>query len=438
MKKYSKLFIVFFLCSIFLTGCNTSKEEAKVYYLNFKPEVADVWEEIAELYTQETGVEVKILTAPSNGNAQTLKAEIAKRDAPTIFQINGPVEFEDWKNYCVDLSDTELYSWLKDKSMAISDETGVYGMPYVVEGYGIIYNDAIMQKYFSLASRSTKYKSMDEINTYAKLEEVVKDMTEHKNELGIQGVFGSTSFFKGEDWRWQTHLTNLPIYYEYKDKGVNDLETIDFSYGNNMKKIFDLYIDYSCTPRTELSKKTVADSMEEFALGKCAMVQNGNWAWTQIASVSGNTVTEDNCKYLPIYIGAKGEENQGLCIGTECYMCINNMVSEESQQASIDFIEWLYSSDIGKDYVTNKLQFITVFNTFSDEETPSNPLARQVSQYVSDESLFSVSWNFTTFPSQGYKDKLSEHLLMYINGEMDWSGVSKYVVDQWNAEKSGK
>ena len=216
MKKYSKLFIVFFLCSIILTGCNTSKEEAKVYYLNFKPEVADVWEEIAELYTQETGVEVKILTAPSNGNAQALKAEIAKRDAPTIFQINGPVEFEDWKNYCVDLSDTELYSWLKDKSMAISDETGVYGMPYVVEGYGIIYNDAIMQKYFSLASRSTKYKSMDEINTYAKLEEVVKDMTEHKNELGIQGVFGSTSFFKGEDWRWQTHLTNLPIYYEYK------------------------------------------------------------------------------------------------------------------------------------------------------------------------------------------------------------------------------
>ena len=87
MKKYSKLFIVFFLCSIILTGCNTSKEEAKVYYLNFKPEVADVWEEIAELYTQETGVEVKILTAPSNGNAQALKAEIAKRDAPTIFQI---------------------------------------------------------------------------------------------------------------------------------------------------------------------------------------------------------------------------------------------------------------------------------------------------------------------------------------------------------------
>lgn len=438
MKKYSKLFIAFFLCFIMLTGCNTSKEEAKVYYLNFKPEVADVWEEIAEIYTEETGVEVKVLTAPSNCNAQTLKAEIAKRDAPTIFQINGPVEFEDWNNYCVDLSDTELYSWLRDKSMAISDGSGVYGIPYVVEGYGIIYNDQIMQKYFSLGNRSTKYKSMDEVNSYAKLEEVVKDMTAHKKELGIEGVFASTSFFTGEDWRWQTHLTNLPIYYEYKDKGVNDLDTIDFSYGNNMKKIFDLYLNYSCTPKSEVKKKTVSDSMEEFALGKCAMVQNGNWAWTQIASVSGNVVKEENCKYLPIYIGADGEEGQGLCIGTECYMCINNMMSEESQQASIDFIEWLYSSDVGKDYVTNKLQFITVFDTFSEEETPSNPLARQVAQYISDESLSSVSWNFTTFPSQKYKDKLSEHLLMYIDGEMDWDGVSKYVVDQWNAEKGGK
>lgn len=301
MKKCVRLIIAFFLCFTMLTGCGSQNAQAKVYYLNFKPEVADIWEEIAEIYTAETGVPVKVLTPPSNCNTQTLKAEIAKKDAPTIFQINGPVEFEDWKNYCVDLSDTQLYSWLQDKDMAISDETGVYGIPYVVEGYGIIYNDAIMQKYFSLSNRSTKYTSMDEVNNYNKLEEVVKDMTAHKAELGIEGVFASTSFFTGEDWRWQTHLTNLPIYYEYKDKDVNDLDIIDFTYGNNMKNIFDLYLDYSCTPKSDVSKKTVNDSMEEFALGKCAMVQNGNWAWTQIASVSGNVVKEENCKYLPIY-----------------------------------------------------------------------------------------------------------------------------------------
>ena len=53
--------------------------------------------------------------------------------------------------------------------------------------------------------------------------------------------------------------------------------------------------------------------MSEFALGQCAMVQNGNWGWSQIADVSGNTVKEDDVKFLPIYTGVKGEEKQGLC-----------------------------------------------------------------------------------------------------------------------------
>lgn len=312
----------------------------------FKPEVADVWEQIAQEYTQETGVPVKVVTAPSNCNAQTLKAEIAKKDAPTIFQINGPVDFKSWKNYCVDLSNTDLYSWLVDKNMAIADESGVYGIPYVVEGYGIIYNDAIMSKYFSLGNKATSYSSMAEVNTFSKLSEVVADMQNHKADLGIDGVFASTSFAKGEEWRWQTHLMNLPIYYEYKDNGVDDMNTIQFSYSQNTKNIFDLYINNSVTPRNELRTKTVNDSMEEFAKGRCAMVQNGNWAWGQISGVEGNVVTEENCKFYPIYIGANGEESQGICIGTECYMCINNMVSEAKQKASIDFIEWVYSSEM--------------------------------------------------------------------------------------------
>ena len=123
---------------------------------------------------------------------------------------------------------------------------------------------------------------MEEINNFDKLKAVVEDMTRHKDELGIEGVFASTSFSAGEDWRWQTHLANLPIYYEFNDKGISDSETIDFKYSDNYKNIFDLYIENSCTPRNELASKTVNDSMAEFALGKVAMVQNGNWAWGQI------------------------------------------------------------------------------------------------------------------------------------------------------------
>ncbi len=129
-----------------------------------------------------------------------------------------------------------------DKSLVVSgDDGGVYGIPYVVEGYGIIYNDAIMDQYFASASKTTSFNSMDEINNYAALEAVVEDMTAIKDELGIQGVFASTSFSTGEDWRWQTHLANLPIYYEFTEKGIGDAAEIDLTYGQEYKNIL-IYI----------------------------------------------------------------------------------------------------------------------------------------------------------------------------------------------------
>lgn len=405
-----------------------------VYYLNFKPEVEEVWNEVAAAYTAETGVEVKVVTAASGTYEQVLKSEIAKEEAPTLFQINGPVGYQSWKDYCLDLSETEFYAALSDKSLAVTGEDGgVYGVPYTIEGYGIIYNDAIMQKYF--ATEGAKASSVDEINNFETLKAVVEDMQAKAADLGIEGVFASTSLLPGEDWRWQTHTANYPVYYEYQDKGVTDLAEIEFTYGENFKNIFDLYINNSTCEPALLGSKTVTDSMAEFALGQCAMVQNGNWAWSQISGVEGNTVAEEDVKFLPIYVGVEGEENKGLAIGTENFFSINSQASPEDQQASIDFVNWLVSSETGKDYMVNKLGNTAPFTTFADDEKPSDPLAK--SMLASMESgKESVAWSFTTFPSQTFKDNFGAALLEYCNGNMTWEDVSALVVEEWAAEKA--
>ena len=448
-KKFISIALAAVLTLGILTGCSSSKtsgssassassagsdEKGSVYYLSFKPEQEEQWKEIAKKYTEETGVEVKVVTAASGTYEQTLKSEIAKDDAPTLFQINGPVGYQSWKEYCADLKDTELNKHLLNPDLAITDGDGVYGIPYVEEGYGIIYNQAIMDKYFALDG--AKAKSMDEINNFDKLKEVAEDMQAKKDDLGIDGVFASTSLTPGEDWRWQTHLANLPIYYEYKDKDVKDLDEIEFTYADNFKNIFDLYINNSTVEPKLLGSKTVTDSMSEFALGKCAMVQNGNWGWGQIADVDGNTVKEEDVKFMPIYTGVKGEEKQGLCIGTENYFCINNKASEADQKATQDFIEWLFTSDEGKDYVTNQLGFIAPFDTFSDDESPQDPLAQEVLKYMSNKDLYNVDWNFTTFPSQQFKDDFGAALLEYCNGNQDWDQVKQLVIDEWASEKA--
>lgn len=423
------------LASLALTGCGdkAADEKGSVYYLNFKPEATEAWQALAEAYKAETGVDVKVVTAANNTYEETLTAEIDGSNAPTLFQINGPVGYENWKDYCYDLKDTDLYSWLLDKSLAITGEGGgVYGIPYVVEGYGIIYNQEIMDKYFALDG--AKAKSMDEINNFATLKAVAEDMQSRKTDLGIDGVFASTSLKAGEDWRFQTHLANLPIYYEYKDNNTSCMEEITFKYADNYKNILDLYLNNSCTEPSLVGSKTVNDAMAEFALGQVAMVQNGNWGWGQISEVKGNVVKEENVKFLPIYTGVEGEESQGLCTGTENFFCINSKASEADIKATVDFVEWVFSSDKGKDAVTNTLGFIAPFNTFAEDESPKDPLAKEVIKYMADTTKTSVSWNFTTFPSQAFKDDFGQELLAYAVGTATWDDVKKLVVDEWASE----
>lgn len=426
------------------TESSTTSKAQEIYFLNFKPEIAEVYGKIAADYEAETGVKVNVVTAAAGTYETTLKSEVAKADAPTIFQINGPVGFQGWKDYCLDLSGTKFYEYLSDKSLAVTEGNGVYGIPYVVEGYGIIYNNAIMNKYFALDSKAVSITSADQIKDFATLKAVVEDMTANKDKLGIEGVFASTSLNQGEQWRWQTHLANLPLYYEFKDNKAYDntvlaglaSNEIEFKYGNNFRNIFDLYINNSITAKGLLGSKSVNDSMAEFALGKVAMVQNGNWAWSQVSGVEGNSVKSEDIKFMPIYTGVAGEDKQGLCIGTENYLAINSNVSKEKQEASIAFLEWLFSSEKGKSYVTKELGFIAPFTTFEDDEKPTDPLAKEVLAWMEKDGVTSVAWTFAAFPSEEFKNYFGDALLAYAQGGAQWDEVATVVRDSWKSEKA--
>lgn len=447
MKKHSALIIAALTLSSALTACsgnsssggNSSSAQA-VRFLNFKPEIATAYEEIVKKYSEETGNTVIVETAANNTYEQTLSAKMATSEAPTIFQVNGPRGYANWRDYCADLTDTKLYSHLTDKNSALIFDGKCYGIPYTVEGYGIIYNEEITDRYFDLENKAVEFDDMEDVNSFEKLKAVVEDMQANKEKLGIKGVFASTSLKPGDDWRWQTHLANVPIYYEFKNNNVDlsgdATKEISFEYGDYFKNIFDLYINNSVTDRKMLGSKITDESMAEFALGECAMVQNGNWAWSQINGISGNTVTAENIKYLPIYTGIPGEESQGLCIGTENFFCINSQADEELQKAAADFLFWLYSSDSGKNYVTNSLGFIAPFDTFADKEKPDDPLTREVLDWMDEDDIVNIPWNFTLFPSQTFKDDFGAALLQYAQGSVDWSDVDRAVTSSWKIESA--
>ena len=411
-------------------GRSTSGDDAKgkVYYLNFKPEAADQWTALAKEYTKEKGVEVKVQTAASGTYEQTLKSEIAKTEAPTLFQVNGPVGYQNWKKYTADMSNTDVYKELANQDVALKDGDKVVGVPYVMETYGLIYNKDILNKYFALDG--AKATSMDEIDNFDTLKAVADDMQARKDELGIKGAFTSAGFDSSSDWRFKTHLANLPLYYEFKDDNVTEQPaTIKGTYLPNYKKIFDLYITDSTTDPTQLSAKTGDDANSEFALGEAAFYQNGTWAWTDLQKAG---MKAESVGMMPIYTGVKGEEKQGLATGSENYWCINDKASDADKKATEDFLSWVITSDTGKKAISQDMGFTTPFKTFDDVKF-DNPLTEAA---VEDQKSgkTQVSWNFTMMPSEEWKNKVGQALLEYAQGTGKWDAVKTAFVDGWASE----
>lgn len=428
MKKLTKVAVsAAIMASAF--AVSASADGGKVYYLNFAPEVADQWEALAEQYSEETGTEVQVVTAASGTYESTLKSEMDKSDAPTLFQVNGPVGLAAWKDYCYDLKDTEVYKDLASDDFALINEDGsVSGIAYKIETYGLIYNKTLLNEYFE--TDGAVVTSVDEINNFDTLKAVVEDITAKKDELGIEGAFTSAGMDSSSDWRFKTHLANLPIYYEYKADGITSTDAIKGTYLDNFKNLFDLYItDSTCEPSL-LSSKTIDDANAEFGLGEAVFYQNGTWAYD---SIKDNEVADEDMGMLPIYIGVDGEEDQGLCTGSENYWCVNKKADEKDIQATLDFLSWVITSDEGRESISQEMGFTTPFKTFDENYESTNPLVKAANEYVK-AGKTPVSWNFTTMPSEEWKNQVGSAMLEYAQGTGEWDAVKTAFVDGWAKE----
>ena len=405
----------------------TTASGGRIYFLNFKPEQNDQWLALAKMYAQQTGVPFAVQTAASDTYESTLKSEMAKSQAPTLFQVNGPVGLSTWKDYCYDLSDSEVYAHLTSDDFALKEGNEVKAIAYVIETYGLIYNKALLRDY--METDGAVIRDVAEINSFMKLKAVADDIQAKKEDLGIAGAFTSAGMDSSSDWRFKTHLANLPVYYEYRDAGVQAMEQIQGTYLDQYRQIWDLYItDSTCSP-TLLSGRTGEDAASEFALGEAVFYQNGTWAYADIA---GNEVADEDLGMLPIYIGVEGEEEQGLCTGSENYWCVNKNASPEDIQATLDFLNWVVTSDEGRRVLAHDMGFVTPFDTF-EKDIPQNPLAQAAEENLK-EGKQPIAWTFTTMPSEQWKNGVGSALLEYAQGTGTWDGVKTAFVDGWARE----
>jgi len=416
MKKLIALLLAVIMV-LGLVACGSNKK-GSVYYLNFKPEQDAAWQELAAAYTAETGVPVTVLTAASGTYEETLMAELAKTEAPTLFQVNGPVGLANWKDYCYDLSGSDIYGHLTNEGFALKEGEAVYGIAYVIESYGIIVNKNLL---------SQAGYTVEDINSFESLKKVAEDITARSAELGFS-AFSSAGMDSSSDWRFKTHLANLPIYFEYQADGIGTTTAIKGTYLDNYRQIFDLYINNSTCDPAELSAKTGDDSRNEFLNGEAVFFQNGSWEYGSLSAV----FADEDLAMIPIYVGAGDEANQGLCTGTENYWCVNKDASEADIAATLAFMNWCVTSEAGTTAMANDMGFVIPFDTAV--ESPNLFVKQDVAYTAAGKTP--VSWNFPTMPSEEWKNMVGSALTAYAADQTDanWALVVEAFVNGWASE----
>ena len=444
MKKFLALGLTAALSLSLLAGCGTPSDPSgssdpggsdpgtaangSVYYLNFKPEQDAQWPAPAQIYTEETGVPVTVVTAASNTYEQTLTSEMAKDVPPTLFHINGLNGLLNWKDFCYDLTGSDILGELSSDSYALTEGDATLAVAMAVESYGLIVNKTLLAE--------AGY-TVEDIQSFDDLKAVAEDITARSGELGF-AAFSSAGMDSSSDWRFQTHLANLPIYFEYEDKGVTSTDAIEGTYLDNYKAIFDLYINNATCEPAVLSSMTGDDSRNEFLAGEAVFFQNGSWEYANL--VGDGLFTDNDLAMIPIYIGVGDEANQGLCTGTENYWAVNASADPEDIQATLDFMYWCVTSETGTNAMCGGegampsggtgMGFVIPFNGGLE---PTNLFMKQNDEYTA-AGKTPVRWDFTTIPSQTWKNDLSSALTAYAAGTGDWDGVVSAFVDNWASE----
>lgn len=408
-------------------SANAEKASAgSVYYLNFKPEQASQWQAVAENYTRLTGVPVTVVTAASGTYEDTLRSEMAKNDPPTLFQVNGPVGLKTWREYCLDLSDTAMVQNLQNEAFALKDGDEVPAVAYAIETYGIIYNKTLLDRYCAL--EGAVIADASEINSFETLRAVAEDIQRRKEEVGVLGAFTSAGMDASSDWRFKSHLVNLPLYWEYRERGIESTDAIRGDYLPQLKQIWDLYLQNATCPPGMIGAKTGEDAASEFALGEAVFYQNGTWAYQDIIAEG---LGDEELGMLPVYIGAEGEEQQGLCTGSENYWCLNRRAAPEDIEATRAFVDWLAATEEGQRAMTEQLGFVTPFAA----SQPANAL-QSAAQADLESGRALVSWAFTTIPSDRWKTNVGAAMLEYAQGGAEWEQVERAFVDGWAGESA--
>lgn len=402
-------------------------ETVEVDVFQFKVEIAKELEEAAREYEKaNSNVKINIQTVGGGDDyGAALRAKFQSGNEPDIYNVGGPQDVKDWMEKLEDLSDQPWVNLALDGILSGATVEGkVYALPFNIEGYGFVYNKAIFEDAGIDASKIVDFDSLE--NAVKTLDKKIKSGELKDKYPLLEAVF---EYAVKETWVTGLHTSNTALSQEFASSLDSfAADKLEFKHSDGLKAIIDLQANYSAHADSKAKLNAVDYSTqvdEGIAIERVAIIQQGNWIFGGVNDIDENVA--QNLDILPMPI--KGAKEDSIPVGVPMHWAVNKDSNDADKEAAKDFLNWLYTSDTGKDYVVNKFFFIPPLKGYEGLE-PKDPLGMAVKRYANEGRT--MPWVFMGYPTGWGMEVLGTEIQKYLADEATWEEAVSNSKTKWS------
>ncbi|UJF32765.1 ABC transporter substrate-binding protein [Paenibacillus hexagrammi] len=381
------------------------KKDVSIKVFQFKVEIADALNKMAQEYEKETGVHVDIETHGGGEDyGALLKAEFASGSEPEIYNNGGYAALKPYMDRAVDLSNEPWAKDLIDSAKLPTTVDGkLYGMPMNTEGYGLIYNKDLFAK--------------------AGITETPKTLSQLTDAVKKLQAAGITPFETTNEW-WSLGIHLVNVAFANQDNPAQFIE--DLKAGKTTIKGNKQFEDWANVvdlifknAQKNMLTTDYATQVADFAAGKAAMMQQGNWVQGDIDKVNAKL----NLGVLPLPINDKEGK---VYIGVPNNWIVNSKSAHPDEAKK--FLNWMVASETGKKYLTQEFKFMP-----AEKNIPATPeQIGQIAAATQAQAATALGWHWDRFAdgtTQGFGAAMQEYQGGKINKDQLLEKLDKAVQD---------
>ncbi|MCL1949796.1 MAG: ABC transporter substrate-binding protein [Turicibacter sp.] len=428
MRKWTKMLGTLGLSLGILAACGNGNtdggtasvpadEQVNLDIFNIKVETRDQLEELVARY-EELNPHVNISVTTVGGGADApaaLQARFAAGTMPSIFMLGGLSDVELWEDQLLDVADTDAARAAIDGTLDGATLNGVVrGLPYNIEGFGWLINKEIFEQ---------AGINPDSISSFDEFEAAVRKIDSMKDDLGLDAVF---AFSGGENWVVSQFSSHFASYaYNNEVGAVADAAVIDWGGAEAfLQKYTDLINEFSIQPIITVDYSMAVEDL--FVNGRVAMTHQGNWVVPTLDAIDPTFSTE-RLGILPFFVADNGTTGT-IAAGPSWFWGVNRNADEAVIEESINFLNWLYTSEEGKERMIRDFGFIPAY-TGNDSDMITDPVSKRIYEMLAAGQV--TPWSHNSYPAGWFQNGLHPQWQRYVAGQIEWDEFIQNSADAW-------